>query len=358
MKNRIIGIDVARAFAIIGMILVNFKMIFGQEGDSWLLGFTKLFEGKAAALFVILAGVGIAFMTNTAVKNTDEVKLRQARIKIFKRALLLFIIGLSYILIWPADILHFYGIYMLLTLFFLKGKTHHIIFGILACLLLYPAFMFWIDYDTGWNFKDFTYLDFWTINGFIRNLFYNGFHPVIPWTAFMLLGLWFGRQDLTNEKFIKRTFIISLFAVIGIQLFSKVLIVFLSGGNETIITELAPVFGTSPMPPLPIYMFSSSSVALCIICGCIWFAKRMQHSLVIMVLKSTGQLALTFYVAHIIIGIGIVELLSTTALGMFSIEFSVMYAIVFSVFCMAFATIWTRYKKQGPLEWILRKLTG
>lgn len=357
MKNRIIGIDVARAFAIIGMILVNFKMIFGQQGNSWLIDFTALFEGKAAALFVVLAGVGIAFMTNTAVKNNDEVKLRQARIKIFKRALLLFIIGLSYIMIWPADILHFYGIYMLLTILFLKGKTSHIIIGITSCLLVYPILMFWIDYDTGWNFNDFTYLDFWTINGFIRNLFYNGFHPVIPWTAFMLLGLWFGRQDLTNDKFIKRTFIISLFSAIGMQFFSKFLIYFLSGGNETIITELVPVLGTSPMPPLPIYLFSSSSIALCIICSCIWFAKRIHNSFVIMVLKSTGQLALTFYVAHIIIGVGAVELLSTNVLGMFSIEFSVIYAIVFSILCMVFAIVWLRYKKQGPLEWILRKLT-
>ncbi|WP_430412561.1 DUF418 domain-containing protein [Kordia sp.] len=358
MENRIIGIDVARALAIIGMILVNFKMIFGQEGDSWLLNFTALFEGKAAALFVILAGIGIAFMTNKAIQNNDKVQLRQARIKIFKRALLLFIIGLSYIIIWPADILHFYGIYMLVTLFFLKGNTRHIIFGILSFLLLYPVLMFFIAYDTGWNFNNYSYTDFWTINGFVRNLFYNGFHPVIPWTAFMLLGLWFGRQDLNNEKFIKKTFIVCVLIVIGMQLFSKALIYILSEGNEKIITELAPILGTSPMPPLPIYMISSSSVALCVICVCIWFAKRMQHGLVIKILKSTGQLALTFYVAHIILGIGIVELLSTKALGEFSIEFSVLYAIVFSSICIAFAGIWTRYKKYGPLEWILRKLTG
>lgn len=357
MKTRIIGIDVARAFAIIGMILVNFKMIFGQQGDSWLINFTTLFEGKAAALFVILAGVGIAFMTNSAIKNKDNTKLRQARIKISKRALLLFIIGLSYIVIWPADILHFYGIYMLLTILFLKRKTEHIILGILGFLLLYPILMFFVEYDTGWNFNDYSYTDFWTVNGFTRNLFYNGFHPVIPWTAFMLLGLWFGRQDLTSEKFIKRTFFVSLFVVIGMQFFSKFLIYFLSEGNEIIITELAPVLGTSPMPPLPIYMVSASSIALCVICGCIWIAKRMENSLVIKILKSTGQLALTFYVAHIVIGIGIVEVLSTTALGMFSIEFSVIYAIIFSVLCMVFATVWTRYKKLGPLEWILRKLT-
>jgi uncharacterized membrane protein YeiB len=33
MSKRIIGIDVARALAVIGMIIVNFKIVFGENGD-------------------------------------------------------------------------------------------------------------------------------------------------------------------------------------------------------------------------------------------------------------------------------------------------------------------------------------
>ncbi|WP_420572623.1 DUF418 domain-containing protein [Kordia sp.] len=358
MKNRIVGIDIARALAIIGMILVNFKMIFGQEGASWLQNFIAIFEGKAAALFVILAGIGIAFMTNTAVKNKDEQKLRQAQKRIFKRAILLFFIGLSYIVIWPADILHFYGIYMLLTLLVLKQNPIYALLIAICLICLYPILMFFIEYDLGWNFQDFTYSDFWTFDGFFRNLCYNGFHPVIPWTAFMLIGVWFGRQDLHNETFIKRTFFACLTIAISVKLLSVGLLVYLSNGNGAMVTELAPILDTSPMPPLPIYMFLSSSIALCIVCSCIWIAKRVRHGLVIDALKSTGQLALTFYVAHVVIGIGCVELLSITSIGNFSLEFSVIYAIIFSLFCIVFATIWLRYQKVGPLEWMLRKLTN
>jgi len=35
VKQRIIGIDVARALAVIGMIIVNFKVVFGEEGLDW-----------------------------------------------------------------------------------------------------------------------------------------------------------------------------------------------------------------------------------------------------------------------------------------------------------------------------------
>ena len=81
MKKRIIGIDVARALAVIGMIIVNFKIVFGQHGDEWLKTFAHFFEGKAAATFVVLAGVGLAFMTNTAVNNQDQKKLKTAQKK-------------------------------------------------------------------------------------------------------------------------------------------------------------------------------------------------------------------------------------------------------------------------------------
>ena len=122
MKQRIIGIDVSRALAIIGMIIVNFKVVFGENGQSWVKSFAGVFDGKAAATFVILAGIGIALMTNSAIKNDDQNKLKIARIRIMKRAVFLFFIGISYITIWPADILHFYGIYMAIIMPISRSK--------------------------------------------------------------------------------------------------------------------------------------------------------------------------------------------------------------------------------------------
>jgi len=101
MKKRIIGIDVARALAVIGMIIVNFKVVFGENGNQILKNITHLFDGKAAATFVVLAGVGIALMSNSAVKKNEVEKLNKIKAGIFKRALFLFAIGLSYIILNP-----------------------------------------------------------------------------------------------------------------------------------------------------------------------------------------------------------------------------------------------------------------
>lgn len=354
MKKRIVGIDVARALAVFGMIIVNFKMVLGQEGEGWLHSFSGVLDGKAAATFVVLAGVGIAFMTNSSYPNFDK----RIGLKILKRAVFLFVIGLSYILIWPADILHFYGIYMMITLLLIKSKPITILLTALAFILVYPILMFALPYDIGWDFSTYEYDGFWTLTGFMRNLFYNGFHPVMPWTAFMLLGLWFGRQDLHNTIFIKKVTWISLSIFLFIKIVSVSLISLLSQSDQGIAAELTQIIGTSPMPPLPFYMVSGSSFALFVISCCILISRKFEGNSIINVLMKVGQLALTFYVAHVVIGMGLVEEVSGIPLGTFDLEFSILYALVFILICITFTIIWTKYKKVGPLEWVLRKLTG
>ena len=62
MKKRVIGYDLARALAVIGMVVVNFKIAMGAEQNdpAWLVGIVGLIDGRAAATFVVLAGVGLS----------------------------------------------------------------------------------------------------------------------------------------------------------------------------------------------------------------------------------------------------------------------------------------------------------
>lgn len=356
-KPRIAGIDLARSIAIIGMIIVNFKTVFGGEGAEWLKTIIGIFEGKAAATFVVLAGVGLALIMNSSLKDNDLAKLKGARKRIAKRALFLFIVGLSYIAIWPADILHLYGVYMAITILLLTSKEKTIIASAIALIMAYPILLTFWNYETGWNFETLDYQGFWTIKGFIRNLFFNGFHPVIPWTAFMLIGYWFGKQDLNNTRFIKRTFWINSIIFILIQIYSYLSILLLSEGNPETVKELTEIFGTDPMPPLPVYMINGIAIAFAIISACILIGKRFRNNIIIDALNKTGQLALTFYVAHVIIGMGIIEAINPSKIGNYSAEFSFAYALGFSMLCILFAVIWRKYNKSGPLEWMMRKVT-
>lgn len=358
MKKRIIGIDVARAIAVIGMIIVNFKTVFGSNGENWIKSIASIFDGKAAATFVVLAGVGIALMTNSSIKNNDNTKLKSIRVKIVKKALFLFIVGISYTTIWPADILHFYSIYMLIIVLFLTKKSKTIVILATSLILIFPVLISFLNYETGWNFDTLEYQKFWTLKGFFRNLFFNGFHPVVPWASFMLFGYWLGKKDLHNNIFVKKVFWGSSLTFILIQALSFVSISFLSEGTKESVKELTEILGTNPMPPLPMYMFSGTAIAFAIISACILISKQFKNHKIINALNKTGQLALTFYVAHVVIGIGIIEIINPTKIGDYPIEFSTTYAIIFSLSCILFAVIWKKYRNTGPLEWIMRKVTG
>jgi uncharacterized membrane protein YeiB len=70
----------------------------------------------------------------------------------------------------------------------------------------------------------------------------------------------------------------------------------------------------------------------------------------------TGQLALTLYVAHVIVGMGILE-----AMGRLedqSLPYIVTASLVFSAAATAWSTWWRRRHDRGPLEWVMRRLSG
>ena len=59
-KRRLAGIDAARGLALIGMISIHILPAWDPETGSPTVQW-ELFAGRAAALFALLAGVGLAF---------------------------------------------------------------------------------------------------------------------------------------------------------------------------------------------------------------------------------------------------------------------------------------------------------
>jgi len=171
----------------------------------------------------------------------------------------------------------------------------------------------------------------------------------------MLFGLWLGKQDLHNDTFLKRAFKISVLTFVVIQIISNVSLELLSSLDAKTFDLIYAFIGTAPMPPTPIFMINGISIATAVISGSIMLSKRYCNNIILIALYRTGTLALTFYVAHVVIGIGFMEELGPKELGTYSIRFSVSYAIAFSTCCIIFALIWTKFYKTGPLEFVMRK---
>ena len=87
------GYDVARAIAVLGMVMVDLRheLLVYDRGAAALLWLFDRVEGKAAALFVLLAGVGISLRTR---RRHDDEDSWDDRRPLAERALLLIGIGL------------------------------------------------------------------------------------------------------------------------------------------------------------------------------------------------------------------------------------------------------------------------
>ncbi len=357
-RDRIVGYDLARALAILGMIIVNYEVVLGagRAGPRWLVWLVGLLEGRAAATFVILAGVGLSLRLKRARQAGDAARISRDRRTLWKRALFLFVVGLLYSPLWPADILHFYALYIVVgSLMFtwsdgaLAGGAGFFAGGFVLMLLVF-------DYEAGWNWDTLHYAGFWTPAGMTRHLLFNGFHPVFPWAAFLIAGMWLGRQDLTCGRVRRRIVVAGTSTVVIAESLSWLLLRLVGVPALAIDTEMAAaLLGTEPMPPMPLYLLSAGGAAVAGIALCTELAERCRDARWVRPVVATGQLALTLYVAHVVIGMGLLE-----ALGLLrrqSLAFALGYALAFYATGVLFAALWARRFSRGPLESIMRRLT-
>jgi len=358
-SQRIAGFDIARACAVVGMVIVNFKVVMGAsgKGPTWLVWIASLLDGRAAATFVVLAGVGISLMSDMARRAGDAKQIHQHRVTLVKRAVFLFVIGLLYTPIWPADILHFYGVYIAVAAMLITASKRWLV-AIIGCVTaVFPVLFFTLDYERGWDWETLQYSGLWTVPGMFRHLFFNGFHPVLPWLSFLLFGMLLGRCDLSRSATRKRWLIFGLSATAMAETTNWIIVTTLKAQVSPAHHEaIIAVFDTAPMPPMPLYILAGIGVACIVISLSVSIGQGCAGARWLTPLISTGQLALTLYVAHVILGMGTLE-----AIGRLedqSLVFSVGCAFAFCALAITFAVVWASRFKRGPLETIMRRLVG
>lgn len=346
-QTRLLGLDLARVVASVGVVIVNFKVVMVSEPvlASGLSLFTGALEGRAAATFVVLAGIGLGLTVSFGgAQNSISTTI--------KRALFLLIIGLLNTLIFSADILHYYAFYFLLGAFLLPFSNRLLAAFIVAINVVFVALLFSLDFDLGWNWQTLVYADFWTPTGFTRNLFFNGWHPVFPWLSFLLAGMIFSRLELSKRATQMKMVWYGLGGLISVELVSRGFIAAIGQGDK----ELIAILGTGPVPPMPLYILAGISAAMVAIGLCLRFANSLEKARVLKYLLPAGRQTLTLYFAHIFIGMGALE-----AFGMMggqTLETAVFAAILFCAAAGIYAYLWAKVFKRGPVEAVMRWVAG
>ncbi len=358
MKQRIIGFDLARAYAILGMFIVNFNTVFGSFTDKTYVGqFLSLFSGNSSSTFVILAGMGIALMTNRMEYSLAE----KAKLKsiISRRSWFLFVIGLLLYTWWPADILHYYGGYMHLAILILFVPKKYYLWAALSAIVIFHLLFILIPYETGWDFKTLTYKDFWTVSGFLRNTLYNGWNAIFPWVAYFFAGMWLGRLDWSLFKIQRKMFLIGLVLLISVTVLQQYATHNITNQN------LLQYITADYIPPFIPFMMSTFGFALMLISVFMYLGGKVENNKFAQLFASTGQMTLTHYVSHLTIGMIIFAFITGKSYtGHLSEKaatspiFILLFAILYFVLSCLFSKLWTQKFKNGPLETLMRKISG
>jgi uncharacterized membrane protein len=237
-RRRLIGIDAARGLALVGLMAVHILPDVTEDGDpalSWIL-----FSGNSAALFALLAGVGLALSTGGAAGHRGR-RLTADRRGLAMRAVLVGAIGLviSALSPWdpPADnILLYYAVFFLLAIPFLRMGPKALFASAAAFGLIAPVLMQQVGpvlpESSAYNHTLVTLLTEPVATG--SELLLTGTYPALPYMTYILAGLGLGRLNLRSTRV--RVLITGAGTVLAaLAHVASILLLRLAGGYEALL---------------------------------------------------------------------------------------------------------------------------
>ena len=203
--GRLRGIDAARGLALLGMMATHLLPTFESNADltpTW-IGLTL--SGRAAALFAVLAGVGLALSTGKH-RPLDGPELSAARRGVALRALVIAAVGLTLggLEVNLAIILVHYAALFLCVLPFLGMGLKRLCAWAGGWILASPMLAYllrpWLlaanpplelGHNPAWE-------ELSTPTRLLADLFFTGYYPVFQWLSYVLVGLVIGRLMLAK----------------------------------------------------------------------------------------------------------------------------------------------------------------
>ncbi len=352
-SGRIIGLDLARAMAMLGMVIAHY--VWPDDSGTAVDLLAGAMKGRAMPLFVLLGGVGVTLAVSRF-PTPDRALL--------VRAGLLFALGLlaHELSEWVAVILQWYGLLFALSPLLRRLPTTALVAAAAGVAVAggwtFQVLGTWPRVAIAWHDLD-------SPVRVGRALLVDGSYPLLPVGSFFLLGLVIGRLDLRSARVARHLAAIGTAVGLG-SLWLVDAIVATQGINPTVFdaakrtpnpsgydpsrfwaTQLLDHTGHSQMLA---WVVSAAGTSIAVVGLCLLLAPRAKAF--VGPLVSLGRMALTFYVFQIVLTQW-VPFPSTTGHGQ---EMATTAAIYLGF--AAFAHVWLRAYPAGPLEALLRIGSG
>jgi len=194
-RSRLVGVDLARAVAIAGMMTIH---VLPEDAPGLPGVLYALAHGRASGLFAVLAGLSLGLSTRRTGPGRRE--RAAARVSVAVRGVLIALLGLLLVDVGSvvAIILMYYGLAFVVVLpaLFLPRRVLAALAG--AWFLLGPVAGALLRgaYGLPAEWEQPTLLSLADPVHLLQTLALTGYYPVAGWTAYLLLGLALSRLDL------------------------------------------------------------------------------------------------------------------------------------------------------------------
>jgi hypothetical protein len=320
--------------------------------------------GRSAALFAVLAGVGLALATGGQ-QPRDGRRLRAARAGVLARAAVLVAIGLllGRVDSPPLVILAYYGLLFVLAIPFLGLRARHVaLLAVLAALVTPAVSQLLRDHVTPTPVAEPGGRDV------LKELFLTGTYPALTWTTYLFVGLAIGRSDLRRRGVAVALLIGGTAVAVAAKLASSALLG-AAGGVDRLRASLPldnfiaqditrwlreGLFGTTPTTDWRWLLISTphsgttfdlahTSATSAAVVGLCLLVVRYLPRWSYLPLAATGSMTLTLYTAHVLALAKGSPLLLDDRLHLWLAH------VVVAAFI---ATVWRTQIGRGPLEWL------
>ncbi|WP_052091312.1 heparan-alpha-glucosaminide N-acetyltransferase domain-containing protein [Modestobacter caceresii] len=369
-KARLVGIDAARGVALVGMMSVHLIPAATADGDvswAWLLS-----NGKASALFALLAGVGIAFSTGGH-RPPSGLAWRAGALSLLTRAVIIAAIGLALGYVVGTDdaavILAYYGVLFALAIPFLRLSTRGLVVAAAIAALVMPLVSYGLRSEmTPVAEVNPTLTDLVTDPlGLLSRLTLTGVFPALVWIAYLLAGMAVGRAVLASRRVVGQLTLIGLGLALASSLLSMLLLTAGGLGSRLRVDALQTMdfelyqdtltwgpsgatptnspwwlAATAPHSGSPLDLAFTIGVALAVLGACLLLGRGLQPLL--RPLAAAGSMTLTLYSVHL--------LLVAAPLPRGVLNLIVQVAVL-----VGFALVWNRSHLRGPLEELVWRVT-
>jgi uncharacterized membrane protein len=355
-KGRLLGVDAARALALVGMMAVHVLPDTDRDGSISAAYFFA--SGRSSALFAVLAGLGLALATGGS--NPPRGRLYRASVgAIWGRAAIIGFIGLFLgdLNSGVAVILVNYGALFLLGALFISLPTSRLALLAVVWGLLTPVISHYLRMR--WPVSSYEVTGFDSLIEPVRTareVLFTGYYPVFTWMTFLLAGMAVGRTKVSSSATAARLAAVGGALAAGAYAVSWLLLDVL--GGRTHVDELPTQFyGVTPTDTwwylavptphsgTPIDFAHTIGTSLLLLGLLLWGAIRSKWS--VAWLAGAGGMTLSLYTAHVVV----------LSLG-WGPDDRVALWLWHAVIALIVGFVWRATIGRGPLENLTANVSG